>query len=77
VAAQCRAEGKDYFAAVAAGIFCELGQGVVDFPGVIKAMDALGYEGWAIVEQDVLIDDLDAPKKISQANRDYLTRIGL
>lgn len=72
-----KAEGLDYMQAVAAGIFCELGKGSVDFPGVIAEMEKLGYDGWAIVEQDVLTDDLAAPKRISQANRDYLTSIGL
>jgi inosose dehydratase len=77
IGADCRAEGKDYFQAVEAGVFCALGQGEVDFPGVIREMDALGYDGWAIVEQDILTDDLDAPMRFSQANRDYLRGIGL
>jgi len=32
---------------------------MVDFPGVFAEMERLGYDGWAVVEQDVLIDDLD------------------
>ncbi|MBE0690836.1 MAG: TIM barrel protein [Anaerolineae bacterium] len=77
IAQECRAQGKDYMQAVASGVFCPLGEGEVDFPGVIREMEALGYDGWAIVEQDVLVDDLDAPKRYSQANRDYLRGIGL
>lgn len=79
IAAACRAAGKDYFQAVAAGVFCRLGAGSVDFPGVIAAMAALGYDGWAIVEQDILTDNLgeDSPRQFSQANRDYLRNIGL
>src|SRR5258708_7930846 len=38
IAAICRAEGKDYFEAVKAGIFCPLGQGEVNFPEIVKAM---------------------------------------
>ena len=72
-----RDEGLDYFEAMKAGIFCELGQGSVDFPAVIAEIEKLGYEGWAIVEQDVLVDDPAAPRRISQANRDYLKSIGL
>lgn len=72
-----RDENLNYFEAVEAGIFCELGKGHVDFPAVIAEMEKLGYEGWAIVEQDVLVDDPEAPKRISQANRDYLKSIGL
>ncbi len=77
VLGRVRDDGLDYFQAVKAGVFCELGQGMVDFPGVIAAMEANGYDGWAIVEQDVLIDDPTAPRRISQANRDYLRSIGL
>jgi inosose dehydratase len=77
VAQKARTEGQDYFEAVRDGVFCLLGKGEVDFPGVIKAMEALGYDGWAIVEQDVLTDDMDIPRKYSQANRDYLRSIGL
>lgn len=77
IAQESRAQSRDYFAAVAAGVFCPLGEGEVDFAGVIGAMNALGYDGWAIVEQDILADDLDAPKQYSQANRDYLKGLGL
>ncbi len=77
IAARCRAEGKDYFEAVKAGVFCALGEGEVDFPAVKDKMLALGYDGWAIVEQDILTDDLDVPKRFSAANRDYLKSIGL
>lgn len=74
---QVRRDKLDYFEAVAAGVFCELGQGMVDFPGVIAEMEKLGYDGWAIVEQDILTDDPALPRRISQANRDYLRSIGL
>ncbi|NDJ62196.1 MAG: TIM barrel protein [Chloroflexi bacterium] len=70
-------ERMDYFAATAAGVFCELGDGAVDFPGVITAMTRLGYDGWAIVEQDVLVADLDAPRQSARRNRDYLRKLGL
>jgi inosose dehydratase len=77
IAQQCRDQKKDYFAAVAAGVFCPLGEGVVDFPGVVREAQARGYNGWAIVEQDILTDDPNLPKRCSQANRDYLKSLGL
>jgi inosose dehydratase len=77
IAVQCRAEKRDYFQAVKAGVFCELGEGEVNFPDVVRTMQQIGYDGWAIVEQDILSDDLSLPKKVSQSNRDYLRRIGL
>jgi len=69
-------EKMDYFATTAAGVFCELGKGAVDFPGILSAMEALGYQGWAIVEQDILVDDLDAPRQSAARNRDYLRKLG-
>lgn len=69
-------EGLDYFAANGMGVYCELGQGSVDFPRILQHMSALGYDGWAIVEQDVFVDDLDAPKQSAQRNRDYLRTLG-
>lgn len=69
-------EKMDYFAATAAGVFCELGKGEVDFPGVLSAMESLNYQGWAIVEQDILVDDLDAPRQASARNREYLRKLG-
>jgi len=71
------AERMDYFAAVAAGVFCELGRGAVDFPTLIDEMDALGYDGWATVEQDILSDDLEAPRQSARRSRDYLRTLGL
>lgn len=70
-------EGLNYFAATQAGVFCELGEGEVDFPGIIDAVEALGYNGWAIVEQDVLTTDLDAPRQSARRNREYLRTLGI
>jgi inosose dehydratase len=38
------------------GVFCPLGEGVVDFPRVVESLRGLGYSGWVIVEQDVVPD---------------------
>ncbi len=76
VAARARAENLDYFAAVQHGIFCELGQGDVDFPAVIAEVKKIGYDGWVVVEQDVL-PGMGAPKDSAARNREYLRSIGL
>jgi len=39
-----------------AGVFCPLGDGVVDFPALAELLRGQGYDGWAIVEQDVIPD---------------------
>lgn len=51
--ASTRREGWDFLEAVRRGVFCELGEGAVNFPQVIEQLMAHGYDGWAIVEQDV------------------------
>jgi inosose dehydratase len=38
------------------GVFCPLGEGVVDFGKVTESLRSLGYAGWVIVEQDVVPD---------------------
>lgn len=76
VRAACIRDEADYFEATARGVFCELGKGEVDFPAVLSAMEALGYDGWAIVEQDVLVSDLDAPRQSAARNREYLRTLG-
>lgn len=77
IAQKCREQRLDYFAAVKAGLFCPLGAGEVDFPGILAELARQGYDGWAVVEQDVLVEDLDAPRRFSQQNREYLQSIGL
>ncbi len=76
VAAQSKAEGWDYFAAIRHGVFCELGQGAVKFPAMRDALSAQAYDGWIVVEQDVL-PSLGSPKASAQRNRDYLRSLGL
>jgi inosose dehydratase len=74
--AQAKAEQWDYFAAVRQGIFCELGQGCVDFPGVLSWLHERQYRGYITVEQDVL-PGLGSPKASAARNRAYLRSIGL
>jgi len=76
VARESRRQEWDGPAAVGAGIFPELGQGDVDFPGVLAALGRIGYEGWVVVEQDVL-PGLGTPLESARRNRAYLRGIGL
>lgn len=76
VAAKSRAEKWDYFTSVRNGIFCELGKGEIDFPLIKSALEKMGYDGWIVVEQDVL-PGMGKPKESAQRNRDYLASIGL
>lgn len=76
VAARSRAEGWDYFRAVREGVFCELGRGDVPFPAIKAELERLGYDGWIVVEQDVL-PGMGTPKQSAARNRAYLREIGL
>lgn len=76
IAAKSRAEGWDYFTSVRNGIFCELGKGEVDFPQIKAELEKIGYDGWIVVEQDVL-PGMGKPKESAKRNRDYLASIGL
>ena len=76
VRAQANAEGWDYFTAIRHGIFCELGQGCVDFAAVLRWLTAHNYQGFITVEQDVL-PGMGSPKESAARNRAYLSKIGL
>ena len=76
VAEQSRRNKWDATQSVEHGVFCELGRGDVDFPAVIQVLKDIGYDGWIVVEQDVL-PGLGTPKESAQRNRDYIRSIGL
>jgi inosose dehydratase len=76
IAERSRAEGWDYFTSVRNGIFCELGKGDVDFPRIKAELENIGYDGWIVVEQDVL-PGMGKPKESARRNREYLAGIGL
>ena len=76
IVAQADTNGWGYQQMIGQGIFPELGKGAVDFSAVLAQLIALNYEGWIVVEQDVL-PGLGSPKESAQRNRDYLQSIGL
>lgn len=76
VADQTRRANLDYFAALKAGIFCELGHGSVPFADVLTALNGLGYDGWIVVEQDIL-PGMGAPRESAARNREFLRALGV
>ena len=68
-------EGWDYFQAVSGGVFCELGKGNVDFPALMTELKKIGFEGWGVVEQDVL-PGMGVPKESARRNREYIRSLG-
>jgi inosose dehydratase len=76
VAGESARNNWDYFEAVKNGVFCELGKGTVDFKKVKEFLDDRAYDGWIVVEQDVL-PGMGNPKQCARNNRLYLQSIGL
>ena len=70
-------ERLDLYEATQAGVFSDLGQGSVDFPRIFTMLRRIGYDGWAVVEQDTLLNEPDADRQSARYNRDYLRRIGI
>ena len=52
--------------------FVELGRGKIDFPGVFAALDAIRFDGWAVVELDRVPDPSRKPKESGAISRHYL-----
>jgi inosose dehydratase len=71
-----KAQSHDYFESVANGVFCELGKGSVDFKEIVRILKERDYEGWIVVEQDVL-PGMGAPKLSAASNRKYIKGLGL
>jgi inosose dehydratase len=74
IAQWARAEEWDYFTALRHGVFCELGKGGVDFPALLRWLGTRSYEGYVLVEQDVL-PGMGSPLESARRNRDYLRSI--
>jgi inosose dehydratase len=75
VASRARAGQWDYFQALRQGVFCELGKGAVNFPAMLAWLNARGYDGYMVVEQDVL-PGMGTPKESARRNREYLRSLG-
>jgi inosose dehydratase len=45
-------EGLDFWAAIAAGVFCPMGEGIVSVPAVLAALSGASYDEYATIEQD-------------------------
>ncbi len=76
VKADVIANRTGFYEACGQGIFCNLGQGDVDFEAVRKVLLDANFEGWCTVEQDC-DPTLDVrPIDDARANRAYLQSIG-
>ena len=71
-----RAQGWDYFKAVEMDVFPELGLGSVDFDALLMVLRELDFEGWAVVEQDILPDRGLDPLASARRNLSFLRQKG-
>jgi inosose dehydratase len=80
VLAESRREGWSMEETWERGIFCDLGSGEVPIVRSVAELQASGYQGWAVVEQDRVLhpgESPDAAAATSLANRDFLAANGL
>ena len=71
-----RDNGWDYFKGVELDVFPELGRGSVDFAGLLDLLRELDFDGWAVVEQDILPDRGVNPLDSAKRNLAYLRSLG-
>jgi len=76
VKADVIANRTGFYDACAQGIFCNLGDGEIDFPAVREVLLNAGFEGWCTVEQDCDPEGDTSPIADATANRTYLQSIG-
>jgi inosose dehydratase len=56
LARSVRARERTYADAVRAGMYRPLGRGAVDMAGIVRTLEAHGYGGWYVMEQDTVLD---------------------
>ena len=56
--------------------FCEVGQGVVDFPVVVAAFRETRYDGWIIVELDGNARRPGGPDESARINKNAIEKLG-
>jgi len=78
MAAQVRSGATTFAAAVRDGMFRPLGQGDVDIAAMVRTLEAAGYDGWYVLEQDVVLHgeaQSGAPYADVETSLAYLTGI--
>ncbi len=66
----------DFYTACGQGIFCNLGDGDVDFETVRTLLIENDFNGWCTVEQDCDPEGKTSPLEDAKINREYLESIG-
>jgi inosose dehydratase len=59
-------------------LFVPLGTGTVDVSGIVEILEGAGYQGWYVLEQDVMLDAApadDGPASDVRKSLDFLLRV--
>lgn len=56
--------------------FVELGRGKVDLKAVFRALTAISFRGWAVIELDRVPDNARTPKESAEICRKYVQSLG-
>jgi len=72
-------ENLDFHTAVRTGIFTPLGRGCADIAGVVSDLLSIGYEGWVVAEQDILmpVQNGSTPLENARRSREFLRQLGI
>lgn len=68
-------ERSGYRAMVAAGLFAELGAGMIDFAPLLASLTGAGFHGWLIAETDQTM--LSSARQSAEISRSYLRSLGV
>ncbi|MBF6296414.1 TIM barrel protein [Nocardia amamiensis] len=66
LADQVRAGNLEYSEAVRRGLYVPLGAGDVDIAALVRCMQAAGYRGWYVLEQDAALRPTDSARQPSR-----------
>jgi inosose dehydratase len=78
LAADVRAGRLGYTDAVGRGIYTPLGEGDVDVASMVRSVQAAGYDGWYVLEQDTALGDSspdDLPRRDTERSLAHLAKI--
>jgi inosose dehydratase len=74
---RARRERTGYLDAVRGGIFCPLGEGAVPIRETLGALEAAGFDGWAVFEQDIDPQQAGArPAETARQSREFVRGLG-
>ena len=78
-AKEARDARMNFHQAVRHGIFAPVGKGSIDFPSVVSLLKTGGFNGWVVVEADVLPGGVgaDAPLANAISGREYLKHLAI